>query len=58
MTWNWRLTLPALLGCVACLGAPAAEVKTGGNTQWIEDLGGAVIGRPVPPQPQHHAIGA
>jgi internalin A len=45
MTWEWRFILPALLGCVTWIGAPAsaADVKTGGNTQWIEDLGGAVI---------------
>lgn len=40
MTCERRFILPALLGA-AWFGAPAAEVKTG-NTQWIDDLGGAV----------------
>src|SRR3954451_5086235 len=38
MTCNCLL---ALLGCAALLGA--ADVKSVGDTQWIDDLGGAVI---------------
>src|SRR5882762_11961105 len=39
-----RFFLPALLGCIAYIGATAtaAEVKGNSNTQWIEDLGGTV----------------
>jgi internalin A len=45
MSRNPRLLLPSLLGFAACFGvpAPAADVRAGSNTQWIEDLGGAVI---------------
>src|SRR5215204_1918514 len=43
MKRNKRYILAALLACAAVLSAPAAaEVKGGGDTQWIEDAGGAV----------------
>lgn len=38
-------TLPALLACLLCIGTPArpADIRSGGDTQWIEDAGGTII---------------
>src|SRR5690349_17471228 len=33
----------AVVGFVVCLCTPAAEIKSGGDAQWIEDAGGTVI---------------
>jgi len=30
-------------GLLVCLCTPAAEIKSGGDAQWIEDAGGTVI---------------
>jgi uncharacterized protein YjbI with pentapeptide repeats len=45
MTRNWRPIPAALIGCALWLSAAtlAAEVRAGIDTQWIDDLGGAVI---------------
>jgi internalin A len=37
--------LPAMLACLVCFAAPApsADIRSGGDVQWIEDAGGTVI---------------
>ena len=40
MSRNWCI-FPALLVCATCLNA--ADIRAGGETQWVEDAGGVVI---------------
>jgi hypothetical protein len=42
-------SLPALLACLLWSGAPApaADIRPGGDAQWIEDAGGSVIRDPA-----------
>ncbi len=43
MNRNSATVLPILLSSALCLGAPAPEIKGAIDTQWIEDVGGAVV---------------
>ena len=44
MTRHLVAGLPALLACLLCsTPVPAADIRPGGDAQWIEDAGGAVI---------------
>src|SRR5579862_7819332 len=45
---KWRVVTPLLLALLDFgVPAPAAEIKSGVDTQWIEDVGGAVVKDPA-----------